>query len=182
MWNFLRQINGFSLFSEDELKDLKPLRKSATTPRICILGGGFGGLYTALYLRRFHWLNSSNCQITLVDQKNHEPSQKSLGGLATKTQANDRETVSARSPRLTLAFWAMSFPKVGINFFPPTRSVRYSQKETPNLRQVFLRLAKVSRHLRPLSLRVLPLIFRLVTNSRMSCSRFVVVQWKLWPI
>ncbi len=66
-----------------------------------------------------------------------EPSQKSLGGLATKTQANDRETVSARSPRLTLAFWAMSFPKVGINFFPPTRSVRYSQKETPFLATSF---------------------------------------------
>ena len=35
--------------------------------RICILGGGFGGLYTALYLSRFrqakHW------QITLVEQK-----------------------------------------------------------------------------------------------------------------
>jgi demethylphylloquinone reductase len=37
--------------------------------KICILGGGFGGLYTALYLRRFPWLRSPDCQITLVDQK-----------------------------------------------------------------------------------------------------------------
>lgn len=37
--------------------------------KICILGGGFGGLYTALYLRRFPWLKSPDCQITLVDQK-----------------------------------------------------------------------------------------------------------------
>ncbi len=37
--------------------------------KICILGGGFGGLYTALYLRRFPWLRSPDCQVTLVDQK-----------------------------------------------------------------------------------------------------------------
>ncbi|GET42128.1 NAD(P)/FAD-dependent oxidoreductase [Microseira wollei] len=37
--------------------------------KICILGGGFGGLYTALYLRRFPWAKSPDCQITLVEQK-----------------------------------------------------------------------------------------------------------------
>ena len=42
----------------------------------------------------------------------------------------------------------------GITFRPATRSLSYSQKETPCLRQVFLRLAKVSRHRRPSSLRV----------------------------
>lgn len=42
---------------------------SLSPARICILGGGFGGLYTALYLRRFPWLKSPNCQITLVEQK-----------------------------------------------------------------------------------------------------------------
>lgn len=71
MWNFLGKINGFRLFSEDGFKDLKPSHSSAKQPRICILGGGFSGLYTALYLRRFHWLKSPNCQITLVDQKDH---------------------------------------------------------------------------------------------------------------
>jgi NADH dehydrogenase len=41
----------------------------ATPTRICILGGGFGGLYTALYLRRFSLLKSNKCEITLVEQK-----------------------------------------------------------------------------------------------------------------
>jgi demethylphylloquinone reductase len=36
---------------------------------ICILGGGFGGLYTALYLQRFSGLR--NCRVTLVDPKKH---------------------------------------------------------------------------------------------------------------
>ena len=93
----------------------------------------------------------------------------SLGRLAAISQAKDREIISASVPRLP-AFWAISSPKGGISFLPHTRSVRYSQKETPSLRQVFFKLAKVSRHLRPSSLRVLPLIFRFVTNSRISCS------------
>jgi len=36
---------------------------------ICILGGGFGGLYTALYLQRFSGLKQ--CRVTLVDPKKH---------------------------------------------------------------------------------------------------------------
>src|SRR2546430_2945999 len=47
----------------------------------------------------------------------------------------------------------------GILFVADTRSRRNSQKETPGLRQVFLRLAKVSRQRRPRSLRVPPLTF-----------------------
>ena len=35
--------------------------------KICILGGGFGGLYTALYLSKFS--RSHKCNITLVEQK-----------------------------------------------------------------------------------------------------------------
>lgn len=42
-----------------------------TTPQICILGGGFGGLYTALYLSRYRWSQSASPQITLIDQKDH---------------------------------------------------------------------------------------------------------------
>lgn len=38
---------------------------------ICILGGGFGGLYTALYLQRFRWFKSPQYQITLIDRKDH---------------------------------------------------------------------------------------------------------------
>lgn len=38
---------------------------------ICILGGGFGGLYTALYLQRFRLLKSPKYKITLIDRKDH---------------------------------------------------------------------------------------------------------------
>lgn len=38
-------------------------------PRICILGGGFGGLYTALKLTQFPWDNPEKPEITLVDQR-----------------------------------------------------------------------------------------------------------------
>lgn len=36
--------------------------------RICILGGGFGGLYTALYLSRFAWVRAGKCKMILVEQ------------------------------------------------------------------------------------------------------------------
>jgi hypothetical protein len=51
----------------------------------------------------------------------------------------------------------------GILFVADTRSRRNSQKDTPSLRQVFLRLAKVSRQRRPRLLRVPPLTFRFLT-------------------
>jgi NADH dehydrogenase len=44
-----------------------------TTPkqpaRICILGGGFGGLYTALRLSQFPFAKHETPEITLVDQR-----------------------------------------------------------------------------------------------------------------
>ncbi|MGL5804581.1 MAG: NAD(P)/FAD-dependent oxidoreductase, partial [Xenococcaceae cyanobacterium] len=39
--------------------------------KICILGGGFGGLYTALYLSSFAWVKSGRCQIVLVEPKDN---------------------------------------------------------------------------------------------------------------
>lgn len=39
--------------------------------QICIVGGGFGGLYTALYLSRFRLVKLGKCQITLVEPKDH---------------------------------------------------------------------------------------------------------------
>lgn len=39
--------------------------------RICILGGGFGGLYTALRLSQFPWEKSQEPEIVLVDQNDH---------------------------------------------------------------------------------------------------------------
>jgi len=37
-------------------------------PRVCILGGGFGGLYTALRLESLEWPNDKKPQVLLVDQ------------------------------------------------------------------------------------------------------------------
>ncbi|MEO0756441.1 MAG: NAD(P)/FAD-dependent oxidoreductase [Cyanobacteria bacterium J06648_16] len=43
-----------------------PQRLSVTSPpRICIVGGGFGGLYTAVYLQKYRHLRS--CEITLIE-------------------------------------------------------------------------------------------------------------------
>jgi len=42
---------------------------SQSRRRICILGGGFGGLYTALRLSQFPWDNQPFPEITLVDQR-----------------------------------------------------------------------------------------------------------------
>ncbi|MGK7921519.1 MAG: NAD(P)/FAD-dependent oxidoreductase [Trichodesmium sp.] len=39
------------------------------TQRICILGGGFGGLYTALRLIQFPWETSEKPEIVLIDQR-----------------------------------------------------------------------------------------------------------------
>jgi len=38
-------------------------------PRICILGGGFGGLYTALKLTQFSWSKAEKPEIVLIDQR-----------------------------------------------------------------------------------------------------------------
>jgi hypothetical protein len=40
----------------------------AAGPRICVLGGGFGGLYTALRLESLPWSDGAAPQITLVDR------------------------------------------------------------------------------------------------------------------
>ena len=42
---------------------------TSSSPRICVLGGGFGGLYTALNLTQFPWNSATPPEITLVDQR-----------------------------------------------------------------------------------------------------------------
>ncbi|QDZ18033.1 pyridine nucleotide-disulfide oxidoreductase [Chloropicon primus] len=42
---------------------------AAGSPKICIVGGGFGGLYTALRLTTLVWPGKSKPEITLVDQR-----------------------------------------------------------------------------------------------------------------
>ncbi len=53
------------------MSDQTNLPNTTTPIKICILGGGFGGLYTALYLQSFKGINSSRYQVTLVDQNDH---------------------------------------------------------------------------------------------------------------
>ncbi|NEQ98078.1 MAG: NAD(P)/FAD-dependent oxidoreductase [Cyanothece sp. SIO2G6] len=43
--------------------------ETQTPPRICVLGGGFGGLYTALNLTQFPWETTPKPEIVLVDQR-----------------------------------------------------------------------------------------------------------------
>ncbi len=47
-------------------QDMSPITVSAI-PHICIVGGGFGGLYTALYLQKYRHLQ--NARITLIEPK-----------------------------------------------------------------------------------------------------------------
>lgn len=44
-----------------------PPRQALAAPRICIVGGGFGGLYTALYLQKYRHLRSA--KIVLIEPK-----------------------------------------------------------------------------------------------------------------
>ena len=39
--------------------------------KICILGGGFGGLYTALYLSKLPEIRTGKCEILLIEQRDH---------------------------------------------------------------------------------------------------------------
>lgn len=45
-------------------------RSTLPRRRICILGGGFGGLYTALYLQKYRGFERTNCEIILIDRNN----------------------------------------------------------------------------------------------------------------
>lgn len=44
------------------------LGSGGRAPRVCILGGGFGGLYTAVKLESLMWPRGTKPQITLIDQ------------------------------------------------------------------------------------------------------------------
>ncbi|OZH53261.1 pyridine nucleotide-disulfide oxidoreductase [Hydrocoleum sp. CS-953] len=46
-------------------------KQSNKVTRICILGGGFGGLYTALYLHSCWGFKNKNCEVTLIDPQDH---------------------------------------------------------------------------------------------------------------
>ncbi|NJN01370.1 MAG: NAD(P)/FAD-dependent oxidoreductase [Leptolyngbyaceae cyanobacterium RM1_1_2] len=48
--------------------DANPSRAAQPRPHICILGGGFGGLYTAVYLQKFRATRRDRVKITLIDR------------------------------------------------------------------------------------------------------------------
>ncbi|KAK7247616.1 hypothetical protein RIF29_42502 [Crotalaria pallida] len=54
--------------SQTEKSPINFLWSDNKKPRICILGGGFGGLYTALRLESLEWAQDKKPQIVLVDQ------------------------------------------------------------------------------------------------------------------
>lgn len=54
--------------SEDESASQTYTWPDKKKPRICILGGGFGGLYTALRLESLVWQDDKKPQVLLVDQ------------------------------------------------------------------------------------------------------------------
>ncbi|KAI8568616.1 hypothetical protein RHMOL_Rhmol02G0214500 [Rhododendron molle] len=54
--------------SEDERARRTYVWSNDKNPRVCILGGGFGGLYTALRLESLEWARDKKPQILLFDQ------------------------------------------------------------------------------------------------------------------
>lgn len=59
-------MRGFSGASEAELHNATAA--SADGPNVCILGGGFGGLYTAVKLEGLLWPRGKKPKVTLIDQ------------------------------------------------------------------------------------------------------------------
>jgi len=53
---------------EEDGKEWKDGTGGGSGPRVCILGGGFGGLYTAVKLEGLMWPRGKKPQVTLVDQ------------------------------------------------------------------------------------------------------------------
>ncbi|KAG9451029.1 hypothetical protein H6P81_010994 [Aristolochia fimbriata] len=54
--------------SEGDSEPVKYVWPEKQKPRVCILGGGFGGLYTALRLESLTWPEGKKPQVLLVDQ------------------------------------------------------------------------------------------------------------------
>lgn len=59
---------NFSTTAQPTDTQLRQPADSRSYPRICILGGGFGGLYTAVRLESLTWPKGIRPEVTLVDQ------------------------------------------------------------------------------------------------------------------
>lgn len=62
------RIGGVVEISERETPPSSFAWPDKKRPRVCILGGGFGGLYTALRLESLLWPDNKKPQVLLVDQ------------------------------------------------------------------------------------------------------------------
>ncbi|GLT30502.1 hypothetical protein SLA2020_052980 [Shorea laevis] len=62
---------GVAKLSEGETEPQTYSWPDKKKPRVCILGGGFGGLYTALRLESLVWPDGKKPQVLLVDQSDH---------------------------------------------------------------------------------------------------------------
>ncbi|CAK7354664.1 unnamed protein product [Dovyalis caffra] len=61
-------IEGFADISQKETPLRVYIWPDNKKPKVCILGGGFGGLYTALRLESLLWADDKRPQVLLVDQ------------------------------------------------------------------------------------------------------------------
>ncbi|GAB2229083.1 hypothetical protein Droror1_Dr00023218 [Drosera rotundifolia] len=66
--SFSAGSNRVSVESSETEKTVQYAWPDRKRPRVCILGGGFGGLYTALRLESLVWPDDKKPQILLVDQ------------------------------------------------------------------------------------------------------------------
>ncbi|GJQ11676.1 hypothetical protein GpartN1_g3467.t1 [Galdieria partita] len=62
-----RHLHLSCIYTSGE-KSVNSSKKPVLHPKITILGGGFGGLYTALFLSRYPWTRLTRPKITLVDR------------------------------------------------------------------------------------------------------------------
>lgn len=72
--------------------------------KICILGGGFGGLYTALRLTQLPWENSHKPEITLIDKSDRFLFSPLLYELMTGEMQTWEIAPLSRKSSLTLGF------------------------------------------------------------------------------
>ncbi|KAK9792690.1 hypothetical protein WJX73_001665 [Symbiochloris irregularis] len=94
---------------------------SSPTPRVCILGGGFGGLYAAVRLESLLWPRGSKPQITLVDKADRFVFKPLLYELINGAAATDE--VAPRFDQL-LAPYLTNFVQGTVTSIEPTQPTK----------------------------------------------------------
>ena len=98
-------------------------------PDICVLGGGFGGLYTALRLSKLDWGDAPRPRVTLVDQQERFVFLPMLYEVATGS-ASCWEVTLPFAQLLAHCPWPSPWPR------PPANTVALTAALCPNARQV----------------------------------------------